>query len=201
MLLKYSCLAVYVLIGASVSLAQSTDDSIRFRYTDDNAPQYVLFGVVIDDIFQTSLHPHDGNYCALHSGACDETDLREVFDYLVLLWLEMDKEYGTSMMRMLCPAGDKPPKGDDLFLVFDALDDVKAAIHYKYYAIAKSELIARHSFNLDEALKNYPIGFNQVWGDHEKWYEGSVEQAENVAKAICEKGHRTEFTRSGQISD
>lgn len=191
-----SVFLIALLLAAVDSFGEDLNDPIRLQFTEDDAPRSVLFGFFIDDIFETSLYPHDDDYHALRSGASDSTNLQAVFDYIVILWVEKDKEYGDSMMRMLCSVGSPRPRGRQLFKVFDSLDDVRHAIHHKYYAIAKSELFAQHSFDLDVVLENYTIAFTETWRYSEKIYGGSVERAQQVADKICDKGHVNEFFRS-----
>lgn len=186
-------LASVLWLIASLSVAQANDKHVRLEYTDENAPNEVIFGFFLRDVFKTSLSPHDGRYRNLLPGASNDTNLADVFDYLVLLWMEQDKEYGEAKMRMLCPVDGPRPKGKAIFAVFDSLDDVRHAIHHKYYAIAKSELIAKYSFELDAVLDDFG-GFRQTWFWSEESYGGSIDDAEEVAAKICEGGHKTSFT-------
>ena len=174
-------------------IAAADDSVVRQNYTDEDAPKHVAFGFFLRGVFTTSLAPHDSEYRNLQPGASNDTNLAEVFDYLVLLWLEQDKEYGEAKMRMLCPTDGPRPKGKAIFEVFDALDDVRHAIQHKYYAIAKSELIARYSFDLDIVLDDLG-GFSVTWLWSEKSYGGSTGDAELAATEICKAGHRTSFT-------
>ena len=183
-------------VGALGGSAQSAEDAVRLKYTDEDAPRATSFGILIDNVFEDSLHPHNGHYHALEAGAGAMTELEKVFDYLVLLWLEMDKEYGNSMMRMVCPKDGPRPSGRSIFATFDSLDDLKHALRHKYYAIAKSELMAGYSFDLDKALGEMPIGFTEIWMHNELSYGGDIQAAEGVAKSICETGHVSVFTRS-----
>ena len=175
------------------SVAQTNDKHVRLEYTDETAPKEVIFGFFLRGVFRTSLSPLDGQYRDLLPGASDETNLAGVFDYLVLLWMEQDKEYGAAKMRMLCPVDGPRPKGRAIFTVFDSLDDVRQAIHHKYYAIAKSELVATYSFELDAVLDDIG-GFSQTWFWSEESYGGSIDDAEKLAAKICKEGHRTSFT-------
>lgn len=200
-LLLLSVLAVAAVVGSPIGSAQSADDAVRLKYTDEDAPRATSFGILIDNVFEDSLHSHDGHYHVLEAGAVETTDLEKVFDYLVLLWLERDKEYGNAMIRMLCPKDSPKPSGRSVFMVFDALDDLRHALKHKYYAIAKSELVVRYSFDLDKALDEMPIGFTEIWMHNELSYDGDIQAAEDVAKSICETGNVSVFTRSEESEE
>lgn len=188
-------------VGSPIGFAQSTEGAVRLKYSDEDAPRATSFGILIDNVFEDSLHPHDGHYHVLEAGATETTDLEKVSDYLVLLWLERDKEYGNTMKRMLCPKEGPDPSGRSVFMIFDALDDLRHALKHKYYAIAKSELVVRHSFDLDKALDEMPIGFTEIWMHHELSYDGDIQAAEQVATSICETGNVSVFTRSEESDE
>jgi len=113
------------------------------------------------------------------------SDIDALLGYFLDLYKQVESEISDATRRMVCPNDRRRPTGAEIFTVYDALDDVRVAIHDKYLAIAKAEIAADGAFDRDRALSNIPSSFTMTMFYHEKSYGGSEAAANDNLAMLC----------------
>ena len=169
----------------ATELDGAPDPIIRAQYTNENAPQSVKFQMFLRGLAMPLQHKSFWSHKYLEPGLTSTSDTDDLLEYFLDLHKQVESEISGATRRMVCPNDRRRPTGAEIFTVYDALDDVRVAIHDKYLAIAKAEIAADGAFDLDRALSNIPSSFTMTMFYHEKSYGGSEAAANDNLAMLC----------------
>jgi hypothetical protein len=210
-----SVLIIVTLILLSRSAAadcQTVSSDERKCYDNLNAPAAMVYKQLVFIIFVESLNClddldslgdekyHAGRYF-VEAGITPKMSSADVVRYFVERFLVIDKEVHETQRRMLCVDGKPRYKGAENFLIFNQMDEVALNIYEKHYFLTRADLQASGLFDLEEALMEYPASFTEVFLDHEKARNGSIDWIYKDASKICEKPYERRFSTTVSESE
>ena len=157
----------------------------------------------VRDIFADSLEDEESRigWHYVEAGLTPNMNSADVVRYFVPKFLEIEKEVEETQTRMLCFDGKPRYDGAENFELFSHMDDVELAIYEKHLIVAKSDLSASGLFDLDKALREYPVSFISIYNDHKAVRHGSIERIYKNAEALCKGPREYGFSSSRSISD
>lgn len=200
-------------------LAQSTiadcPESSKFGrkcFTDKNAPSELVFRIFVRHVFTDSLDylenfddlPEDEFHAGWHfveAGLTPEMSSADVVRYFAARYLDIEKEVEKVSKQTLCIDSKPRYEGAENFVIFNQLEEVSLNVYEKHLLLARSDLQASGLFDLDEALREFPGQFVDIFMDHEKALGGSAERLYEGAVGLCKSPWGHSFSSSETSSD
>ena len=185
-----------VVISASVTNAQDMDignpeyeNTIRVEYSNSPLlPDGVAFLVTMRMLdFLESDEPHSGTGWIQTEMGLDESDSQEFVNLLLSTFesVETEIEYVTSELG--CVSGVPRVYGDDVYTVFEDMDDAREDIAAKHLHILKSEIGEDMAARLQQWLDLRKLSTSQVKFKHKESYELAGKSGDVTLAAICNR--------------
>lgn len=188
------------------------EPGVRWRYDNTNAPDELVFALLVNHVFAETLHrsdnldvqnkePHHAGYHFVEAGLTGKMGSADVVRYFAERYLGIEKEVEDLSKKLLCD-GDRPRyDGAENFFVFNQLDDVRLHVYERHLFLARSDLQASGLFDLDKAIREFPGAFSSVAMEHEAARDGSVAAILEHASHLCSEPWRRSFSVSGPSTD
>ena len=181
----------------------NSPDHIRKCYDNSNAPPAIVFKIFVQHLFADSLLPEQdqlgGTYVA--AGLTSSMNSADVIHYFVSRYVEIENEVDELQKRTLCLDNKPRYAGTENLVLFNQRDEISFNTYEKYLMIAKSDLSVSGLFDIEKALKEFPVAFVVHSLDYEAIVDATKQQIYEAAAEFCEKPREHHFQSLRSLPD
>lgn len=179
------------------SHTRAMEPGVRRYFDNINAPESILFRLIVEQIFSDSLEidKYRMGWLYIEPGAMPDTNYDLISSYFISKYWEIENEIHDAKTELMCKDGEPRYSDSTLYTVFDAFDDLRYGIYAKHLALAKIDFADDDTFDLAAALKGYPGSFSVTVVAT----SGPIDQVYTAAQRFCTEPFTKTFHSTHQF--